>query len=153
MFQPLPNKRECLYQIYLDYRIGGDYHLQLPKFRLFKYYFGIQNSVIGELFENIWISLMCVYIQTCHFEHYKYVLCIKPETESQEVAEVTLTLALAVFGAVGPTRGWDEAQLATEHVGVRYWEVVITDGSPLSLVEKLYPTFVVFSGVSRQSDL
>lgn len=32
----------------------------------------------------------------------------------------TVTLALAVFSAVGPSRRRHEAQLATEHVGVRY---------------------------------
>lgn len=62
-------------------------------------------------------------------------------------------MALAVFGAVGPSCGRDEAQVATEHVGVVYREVVVTDGSPLALVEELHPTLVVFSGVPRQSDL
>lgn len=77
----------------------------------------------------------------------------KPETEFGEAAEVALTLALAIFGAVRPSRGCDEAQLATEHVGVGYREVVVTDGSPLSLVEKFNPTLVVFPRVSSQSDL
>lgn len=36
-----------------------------------------------------------------------------------EVAKVMVTLALAIFSAVGPSRRRHEAQLATEHVGVR----------------------------------
>lgn len=65
----------------------------------------------------------------------------------------TLTLAVAVLGAVRPPRGRHEAQLAAEHVGVGYGEVVVADGSPLALVEKLHPTLVVLSGVSGQPDL
>lgn len=68
------------------------------------------------------------------------------------MAEGILTLTLAIFGTVGPPRGCDEAQLATEHVGVRDREVVIADGSPLALVEELYSPLVVFSWESSQSD-
>lgn len=69
------------------------------------------------------------------------------------LSEGTLTLSVAVFGAVSPSGGWDEAQLSTEDVGVGYREVVVADGSPLSLVEELYPALVVFAGVSGQADL
>lgn len=69
------------------------------------------------------------------------------------MAEATLTLAFAIFSTVGPSCGWDEAQMVAKYVGVSYREVVITDGSPLSLVEQLYPSLVVFSRISGQSDL
>lgn len=65
---------------------------------------------------------------------------------------MALTLSFAVFGAVGPSCGSDEAQLAAEHVGVLDREVVVADRPPLAFVEELYPALVVFSGISWQSD-
>lgn len=71
-------------------------------------------------------------------------------SESNYKASVTvaLTLSFAVFGAVGPSCGSDEAQLAAEHVGVLDREVVVADRPPLAFVEELYPALVVFSGIS-----
>lgn len=110
----------------------------------------IHISEISNLFKNSLLN---------HFTHVNHkhpagrvvVRCSNPETMDE--AGHTLTLALPIFGAVSPSCGWDKAQLAAQHIGVGYWKVVITDGSPLSTVKKLYSTLVVFSGVASQSDL
>ena len=42
---------------YLDNRIFGDFHLQLPKFRLFKYNIDTHNSMIGIFEYPVCISM------------------------------------------------------------------------------------------------
>lgn len=61
-------------------------------------------------------------------------------------------MPLAILGAMRPPCGRDEAQLSAENVGVGNGEVIVADGSPLALVEQLYPALIVLPRVSGQPE-